>query len=105
MTDYLPYATFMAIIVCLFFITRQRPFAPSIADNHTIPDKKALEIAVAIAEERPAVFHGGCTACLWRHMNTTHEGIAFCRGCVYFAWNKALPDKSISEYSLEKYSA
>lgn len=76
--------------------------SPHFADNHTIPAKKALEIATAIFEERPAIFHGGCNGCIWRHQNTTHVGIAFCRGCQYFAPNWDLPDKSINEYDLEK---
>lgn len=75
---------------------------PSFQDNHTIPAKSALEIATAQIEGRPAIFHGGCNGCIWRHQNTTHIGIAFCRGCLYFSWNRSLPDKSVNEYDLEK---
>lgn len=102
MKDLLPYITLAAAFVILFFVTRKPSYQPGIDDNHTIPPKKALEIATAALEDRPAVFHGGCVDCIWRHQNTTHTGIAFCRGCTYFAFNRSLPDKSISEYDLEK---
>lgn len=71
----------------------RRP-APSIHDNHTIPQKQLDAIAEAIEGRKPAIFHGGCNGCVWRHMNTTHEGIAFCRGCTFFYFNEGLPDKS-----------
>lgn len=67
---------------------------PTIHDNHLIPQKALDEIGRAIEERRPARFHGGCHGCVWRYMNTTHEGIAFCRGCHFFAWDQDLPDKS-----------
>lgn len=62
--------------------------------NESIPQKNVNEIAAALAEHRPARFHGGCHNCLWRLMNTTHDGIAFCRGCKFFAWDRDLPDLS-----------
>jgi hypothetical protein len=100
---YLSYATLVGIFVLLFLITKKAKYQPGIADNHTTPPKMALEIAVAEAKGRPAIFHGGCVRCLWRHQNTTHAGIAFCRGCMYSCWDQKLPDKSICEYDLEKF--
>lgn len=70
--------------------------------NYLIPIEKALEIEVARREGKPAIFHGGCCSCIWRHHNTTHAGIAFCRGCSYFCFNQSLPDKSVREYDLER---
>ena len=67
---------------------------PTFHDNHEIGQKQVEEIVAAIEERRPARFHAGCNSCVWRHMNTSHEGIAFCRGCSYFAWDRDLPDKS-----------
>lgn len=100
--QYLPYITLTGVFVVMFFVTKKARYQPGIDDNHTIPAKSALAIAVAQAEGKPAIFHGGCVTCIWRHQNTSHAGIAFCRGCMYFAWNQSLPDKSISEYDLEK---
>lgn len=100
--QYLPYITLTGIFVILFLVTKRPLSPPDFADNHTIPPKSALAIAVAQMEGKPAIFHGGCVTCLWRHQNTSHTGIAFCRGCMYFGWNQSLPDKSISEYDLEK---
>lgn len=77
-----------------------RLFNPSIQTNNTIPAKQAREVLVAIEEGRPAVFHGGCLGCIFRHQNTTHTGLAFCRGCRYFAFNQSLPDRSITDYEL-----
>lgn len=73
------------------FGDKPRPVSP--ATNHTIPQKNVNEIAAALAGQRPAIFHGGCHGCVWRLLNTTHAGIAFCRGCSYFAWDHTLPDK------------
>lgn len=75
---------------------------PMPEDNYTIPHRQAMEIAVARMEGRGAIFHGGCESCIFRNENTTHVGLAFCRGCRYFASNQSLPDKAISEYDLEK---
>jgi hypothetical protein len=94
--------TAVAAIIFLAKWLRGKPLVTTYEDNHTIPIQKALEIATAITEERPAIFHGGCNGCIWRHQNTTHTGIAFCRGCQYFYANWVLPDKSITEYDLEK---
>lgn len=102
MEQLLPYFTLTGMLVVLFFVTKEARYQPSIYDNHTIPPKSALAIAVGIAEGKPAIFHGGCATCIWRHQNTTHDGIVFCRGCVYFCWNQSLPDKSIKESELER---
>jgi hypothetical protein len=67
------------------------------ADNHTIPFKNSQEIALATAEGRAAIHHAACVDCIWRHQNTTHSGIAFCRGCSYFEFDQTLPNKAISE--------
>jgi len=100
--QYLPYVTLTGLFVLMFLVTKRAKHQPGIDDNHTIPPKSALAIAVAEAEGKPAIFHGGCVRCLWRHQNTTHAGIAFCRGCMYFCWDQSLPDKSVNEYDLEK---
>lgn len=102
MSDYILAITCLASVVTTILLLRGKPFRPTIADNYTIPPKKALEIATAQFEGRPAIFHGGCNDCIWRNQNTTHAGITFCRGCKYFAFNRDLPDKSITEYDLEK---
>lgn len=91
----------LLLLLGLYLILSSRPRAHW-QDNHTIPPQKALQIAVAQIEGKPAIFHGGCNSCIWRHQNTTHLGIEFCRGCQYFAPNFNLPDKSINEYDLEK---
>lgn len=100
--QYLPYVTLMGLFVLMFLVTKRAKYQPGVDDNHTIPHKAALAIAVGQAEGKPAIFHGGCVDCIWRHQNTTHAGISFCRGCQYFTTNWDLPDKSISEYRLEK---
>jgi hypothetical protein len=100
--QYLPYVTLTGVFVLMFLATKKALYVPAVEDNHTIPHKNALTIAVAQAEGKPAIFHGGCVTCIWRHQNTTHAGIAFCRGCQYFTANWGLPDKSICEYDLEK---
>lgn len=61
--------------------------------SHTIPPKAAEALSEALEEGRPAIFHAGCIDCLWRHQNTTHDGIAYCRGCQYFSGNWKLIDK------------
>lgn len=71
----------------------RKPKTPSPMSNDTIPQKALNAIAKGLEEGRPAIFHGGCIGCVWSHMNTTHAGIAFCRGCSYFAWDRNLPDK------------
>lgn len=101
LADYAPFAL-LGVAVIIFLLMRQKPWGDRIEDNYTIPHKAALEIAVAQLEGRPALFHARCNDCIWRQQNTTHAGVLFCRGCSYFAWNRSLPDKAISEYDLEK---
>ena len=102
MTEIIPYLSLAALFVVLFFVTRTPPRHTTFQENHTIPHAAALKIATAQFEGQPAIFHGGCQRCIWRHQNTTHAGIAFCRGCQYFTANWHQPDKSINEYDLEK---
>jgi len=106
MIDFLTLTTSVSAIAGLTYLSfLLRPAAsrhPTSDSNHTIPHKAALAIATGIATETPAIFHGGCNGCIWRYQNTTHAGIAFCRGCSYFSFNQSLPDKSITEYELEK---
>ena len=102
MTDILAYANLAVGAVIVLLLLRRKPFQPSTYDNYDLPFAKAKVVMEAINSGKPAIFHGGCVGCIWRHQNTTHEGLAFCRGCSYFAFNRARPDKSITDYDIEK---
>jgi hypothetical protein len=66
-------------------------------EEQTISGSARVAITKAQRAGADAIFHGACSACLWRKGNAQGEGLKWCMGCAFFNFTDHLPNRRLSE--------